>query len=123
MNRSAQAATELVTGDILLALGIRHGDREKGGFFGLFSGRQNIDKGVLSSIINNTQVVIKIGPNRKPMIDKLIFNDGSGTPYTVTLPNGALSSLVPDPTKRAIMMNMIPPTNIQGTSFNYLKIE
>ena len=55
--------------------------------------------------------------------DKLIFNDGSGTPYTVTLPNGALSSIVPDSTKRAIMMNMIPPTNIQGTSFNYLDIE
>ncbi len=123
LNRSAQAATELITGDILLALAIRHGDREKGGFFGLFSGRENIDKGMLSSLINNTQVVIKTGPNGKPMIDKLIFNDGSGTPYTVTLPNGALSSIVPDSTKRAIMMNMIPPTNIQGTSFNYLDIE
>lgn len=123
LNSSAQSATELITGDILLALAIRHGNREKGGFFGLFSGRDSIDKGVLSSIVNNTQVVVKAGPGGKPVINKLIFDDGTGVPYEVVLPNRALSSLVPDPRKRAIMMNVIPQGNIRGTSFNYLELE
>ena len=92
-------------------------------FFGLFSGRDSIDKGVLSSIVNNTQVVVKAGPGGKPVINKLIFDDGTGVPYEVVLPNRALSSLVPDPRKRAIMMNVIPQGNIRGTSFNYLELE
>lgn len=123
LNSAAHSAMKLIVGDVLLAMAVRHGDKEKGGFFGLFSGRDNIDAGLMTSIVNNTQVVVKVGPGGKPMIDKFIFDDGTGTQYTATLPNRAFTALIPDPQDRALILNMIPQENIKGTAFNYLEIE
>mgnify|MGYP003121331386 CR=1 FL=1 len=120
LSTTAKRALIYATGDILMSLTLVHGKDEKGGFMGtrIFSGRDRLPPGTVSSLMHTARANVKLDKNGDPYIDKLTFEDPNEVQYINTLPAEEFRRAFPDPQDRRTILALIP--EVVGTAGLYV---